>query len=473
MAISDLFNQFPNENILPTDGETPEGIRPRISPSTLSFPSAYQFAKRFIKVPNSISSGGGITSIDDPTYLGFTLLFESDSPLFNGATTGQTEVSANPNTESPEDSAAAQTTAASGPSGESAVGYLEKIGETQRAKYLRAFVQGIQKINRERPYYFQTIDGIKDAWEKSINFSEDPYVGSTDDEGITIGCLEAVDLKITALFNLYKLAVYDSKYRRTIVPKNLLKFDVKVIVHEIRKFKTAVNYLNSLTNNPSEGTANFVNGNTSAVTFKFKKCMWKASESGNVFDTVSNSEAQVATTAIKFSYSNVIMDGSYSGYSVDLDEGESQKPTIINDILKGKDLKPYAESQINGVLDTVQQRARSFGESQILGNAFGLTNQTLGVLDNPQALANALNGAALNALNDIPGSGNPTNSLGGQILPPGRQPTNGDGGQIQTSISGDKIFEDVVDPSKGFTSGNLFSNRPSGPGPLQSTNVFE
>ena len=473
MPTSDLFNQFPNNAISAAGNELPEGIKSIINPSNLSFPAAYEFAKRFVKTETGLSSGGGITSIDDPTYLGFTLLFETDSPLFNGAIIGETEPSANPNQTSPTDPASQLTQAPSGSSEESAVGYLEKIGETDRAKYLRAFVQGIQKINRERPYYWQTIGGLKTAWEKSINFTDDPYVGSSDDEGlsegITIGCLEAVDLKITALFNLYKLAVYDSQYRRTIIPKNLLYFNVKIFVHEIRKFKTTRNYIKRV--ETDKNIADIVNGNTSQVAFRLSKCLWKPAESGAVFETVSHTDMQVATTSIKFSYSNILMDGKYSGYSVDLDESGNQRPNLINDVVKGKSLAPYAESQLNGVVDTIEQRGRSYGESTILGNAFGLRRDALGVINNPQGLANALNGAALNLVNEQQGSGSIPQSIGGKIMPEGRAPTNGDG-NIETSISSTKIFETPTQNST-LQSSNVFgSKRPSGPSRLASDNIF-
>ena len=43
--------------------------------------------KRFINVnKDPTSSGNGVTDYDDPTYLGFSFVFNILSPLFNGAT---------------------------------------------------------------------------------------------------------------------------------------------------------------------------------------------------------------------------------------------------------------------------------------------------------------------------------------------------------------------------------------------------
>jgi hypothetical protein len=53
------------------------------------YPNSYDFAKRFVQTPSTFRSGGnGVTSLDDPTYLGFNLRFDISSPLFNGARKG-------------------------------------------------------------------------------------------------------------------------------------------------------------------------------------------------------------------------------------------------------------------------------------------------------------------------------------------------------------------------------------------------
>jgi hypothetical protein len=208
--------------------------------------------KRFVDTASNISfRGNGVTSLDDPTYLGFSLRFDISSPLFNGAAIGSP---GRPPTETPLLDSATNILSGIGlappinesgpigeignqiPGGESAVGYLKTLGENTRASYLTSFVQGLREVNEFRPYYWQTIGGLTEAWNKSLNV-KDPFQGSADEEGITIGCLEAIDLKISALFNLYKEAVYDNRYKRMVLPQNLMNFRVYIDVFEIRKFK--------------------------------------------------------------------------------------------------------------------------------------------------------------------------------------------------------------------------------------------
>ena len=391
-----------------------------------SFPSSYQFAKRFVNNANTAEGSGnnGVTALDDPTYLGFTLMFDISSPLFNGATRGAVSMPA------PEQSPAsfvdgnlnvsqsvgATSDAGSGtssyPSEPSAIGYLDKIGETNRVEYLRAFITGLLEVSKERPYYFQTIGGLLEAWTKSFEFAEDPFTGSGDGDGITIGCLEAIDLKMTALFNLYKMAVYDVRYKRMVVPKNLLRFDIYIYVQEIRKFKTVRNWLGSL--NPSNAgadTKKYVNENTSQVGFKFTECLWIPGACGKVFEGVTNVGGTVATTDIKFSYGTMENVSQFSGFDSKLDESKLQSnsdPAFLGKIKQfGKDqLDNVAAGAINLATRTVSNAIQGL----TLGNVFGLRNSLLGTIANPQGLLNAAVGAA------IQGAGLPatnTSSSGG------------------------------------------------------------
>ena len=391
------------------------------------YPSAYEFGKKFI-VPDKTTSkfGNGITSLDDPTYLGFGLRFDISSPLFSGI-----------------DGAVG---------GESAVAYLEAIGEFTRADYLKGFVRGIKSINEERPYYWQTIEGLSEAFNKTFNMS-DPFSGSGDGEGITIGCMEAIDLKISALFTLYKLACYDVKYKRYVLPKNLMYFNVYVDIQEIRKFQTFRNSIRSLITQSTEAkTSDFVNENTSQITFRFKDCVWDASESGEVFSNVTNAGGnEFATSSIKFSFSNIEMDSQFSGFDSKLADGRKLTPPIndpsLTDILKETAIK-FGKDKLNNVADSaisLAQRSLSvIGGNLKLGNVFGLRNQIIGTLGNAQTLLGAVQGAAVQEQTAF---GNSSFGLGGNPLGEGVQPNN------------------------SLPTGNVFGSSPSGPA-LQSTNIF-
>jgi len=403
-----------------------------------TFPNSYEFGKRFVSASTPVSkNGNGVTSLDDPTYLGFSLQFIQNSPLFNGTEGGE--------------------------GSESAIGYLEKVGQVTRANYLRAFITGIQSINRERPYYWQTIDGLGEAFNSTFEI-EDPYSGSAEGEGITIGCLEAIDLKLSALFTLYKLACYDVKYKRYILPNNLMDFDVYVHIQEIRKFKTVRNYLNAFfANSGDPTTADFVNENTSQITFKFSECKWIASESGKVFDSVTNAGGnEMAVSSMKWSYARVEMESQFSGFDSKLIDSAKQQPT---DEFNTNTITKFAKDSIlnksPGEVSLANRTSKSLIQNLFFGNVFGLINQGISAIQNPQGLSSALQGAAIQE-NQISNNRNTPslgdNPLGTPILSSNSLPT-------------EKIFtnEQVIN---NFKSIKAFENSPSGPS-LKSTNIFK
>jgi hypothetical protein len=473
------------------------------------FPTLYPFAKRFVSSSFTTAGGGnGVTAFDDPTYLGFTLMFDRTSPLFNGATIGDTQPSNSQigSQESPTQGGgqvninptAQPTTSVSSstPLGESAVAYLEAIGEKNRAMYLRSFVQGLFEINEKRPYYWQTIEGLAEAWEKTFNMI-DPYMGTPigeTGEGITIGCLEAIDLKMSALFSLYKLAVYDVTYKRFVLPRNLMNFDVYVYVQEIRKFNTLLDNENRQTK-----TADFVNQNTSQIGFKFSLCNWNPIVANKVFDGVTNAGGNAPITSqIKWGYSTIEMISQFSGYNSALDESKKQqssnpalgnpslgnklfdKVPVVSDSSFGDQLRQTLSDQFGIVRDnfnrlsTKENLGNTFsGEINrlqntllqriSLGNVFGIRNQLLQNIQNPQILLNAVNGAAFQVAEAIRNRNRKGPSLGGNPLGEGIEPSN--------TIPSGSIFPNPPDSSEIGVS-NIFGPRPSGPSPLDSTNVF-
>ena len=427
--------------------------------------SGDQIRKKFITVnKNPVSSGNGITGYDDPTYLGFTLTFDITSPLFNGATKG-----------------AAGATAASGSENDtvesqSAIGYLKAIGESNRANYLQAFVQGIREINNTRPYYWQSITGLSEAWQATSSMGPDPYVGSKEGEGISIDCLEAIDLKLTALFSLYRLAVYDSRYRRFVLPKNLMYFDVDVQVAEIRNFKQTVNYLSLLSGGKAGEAENaaVIKNNSSFVKFRFTDCIWAAEESAKAFETVSNAGGEVVSTSIKWSYSNVMLDAEFAGYDQSILSTRQQNGD-------GGQFRQFAKDQATQAAQQVLQSAASAAEravltqvnSLIFGNVHGGVQNTItNVLQNPGgALVNATIGGVGAAIqqngsqavtapiqladNIMPAPAQAKSSLPTEkIQPAANQPTNFDGAQ-----------------PKPFPPTKVFGPGPSGPPPLEPNNV--
>ena len=437
---------------------------------TGQFPSAYEFAKTFVTPFTSTNGGGnGVTSLDDPTYLGFNIRFNILSPLFNGATSGNPQPPAPPGNDALISEPSTTNTPIGLPADQSAVGYLNTVGQTTRASYLRAFVQGILEVQDSRPYYFQTIEGITEAYNKTMDMT-DPFIGSKNDGGIIIGLLEAIDLKVTALFNLYKLACYDVKYRRNIIPVNLRYFDVDVDIIEIRKFNSVRRATTaSNPNSPDNDSDRFVNKNTSVLTFRFSECTFDPAASSQVFANVANDgSGAFATSSMKWSYGKVEMQSQYSGYNSALKDTGLMQPSGIggkinlqNKVIDKADfskegirnivknnLKSFKDNVIKGAKANVERTVNSFTQGLEFGNVFGLRNDLIRSINNPQGLINSLNGAALQVLNSSPNE------------------------NIDQSID-DNIFLGSGSPNNlSLESTNIFGTQPSGPA-LESSNLFE
>lgn len=435
------------------------------------FPESYDYAKRFVQTRKTFEGGGnGVTSVDDPTYLGFNIRFDTSSPLFNGAEKGDVVSGAGELSES-------NNTSGDIPQTESAIGYLTVRGEANAANYLKAFAQGMLQIARTRPYYFQTIDGLDAAYTKTTDML-DPYMGVADADGISIGMLEAIDLKMSALFNLYKMAAFDVKYKRLRIPKNLLRFNVYIDVLEIRKFKTVRNYLGALAPEqfPADETLKVVNENTSQITFKFSQCMFDPAASGKVFENVTNiaDGANMAVSLMKWSYGKVEMEAQFSGFDSKLMDAKPQPidpnaPSKLEATVK-QFAKDQLANQAAGAINALERGVSSFIQNFTLGNVYGVFNNLKDKIANPQGLINSLNGAAVQALETEQSvSGGIPQSLGDNPFPdPAIQPGNSD------DIN-NRLFEDV--PSEPLANsdsvgGNIFGSSPSGP-PLESSNIFE
>lgn len=451
MPLTELFNQVPSDEVTGLLGNLQK-----------SFPNSYDMAKTFVQTSSSAAGGGnGVTSLDDPTYLGFNIYFDRMSPLFEGALEGSPAIPASDDPFALEGGGAGEV--GSHPSGESAVGYLNNLGEVTRATYLKAFCQGLKEIESKRSYYFQTIEGLQEAFSKTVNMT--PYGGSADGEGITVGLLEAIDLKMSALFNLYKAACYDVKYRRNLIPVNLMYFTVRVEVVEIRKFKQVRNFINALNPlSPEPELSKFVNENFSKITFRFDECEWDASASGQVFANVTNVQdsGNIAISSMKWSYGRVEIESQFAGYDSALVDTAPKQPKTYGDLAKGAG-KKLLDKAIQGAENLVQRKALSFVQGLKFGNVYGLGNQILNTIKNPQGLLSALQGALVQE-ETTPGFTNQigTNVFNGEIPP---------GGSTQT-LERSNIMP-RADESLPLTQTNIFGAAPSGPAPLEPNNLFD
>lgn len=169
---------------------------------------------------NDINFRKGIVRdrFDEPTYLTFCLDFTFDenyrdsdflavSPLFNMAE-GKSQ---------------------------SAINYLLARGHADKANQLAVFKKLLQYLRDDTPWYFQEVQGLDELWRKAIDMTK-PMKGGE----ITVKTLEAIDLRVTELADLYRNSVYDKQYMRERVPDNLRWFSMDIWVAEFRNLRNTL-----------------------------------------------------------------------------------------------------------------------------------------------------------------------------------------------------------------------------------------
>ena len=197
---------------------------------------------------------------EDPTYLGFKFVFDfgtlpidpeygwAPSPILrvNNYTQGNGAGMAS-GLQNPFGQSAYNT---EGPIYYSAYNYLLQregafVGtsnQVKRAQALKQFQVLLNDINSNSPWFFQSIDGLDELEKIKISGfqpeggNDDFNVQRTAGKVLTINCLESINLRISALANLYNQAVFDADNMRWLVPRNMRKFTMWIFVTEIRNF---------------------------------------------------------------------------------------------------------------------------------------------------------------------------------------------------------------------------------------------
>ena len=202
----------------------------------------------------------------DPTFLTFTLQFDTKSPLFNK---------------------------------EVAVKALrEQYDEPIRAQKLADFIDTIILINKEMPWYWKSITGVDRA--HTINMKE-PYWGGADAK-LTIDCNESINLAITGLMDLYRDAVYNLGGWTQVLPENYKRFNMFVTVSEVRLIQNSKKTKGGLDKSINEAiTGDFA----PKFVFKFGQCQFDVQSAKETFETLSSAEPSSPAPKINITYETI------------------------------------------------------------------------------------------------------------------------------------------------------------------------
>ena len=178
--------------------------------------------RSFLNSANNLGGKGVVLSdFDEPTYVGFWVEFDFNKPN-SPLTPGNFDFLPN-GLFGNEDSEY------------SAVKYLMNIGEVERADAMKSFNRLINDISVNTPHYIQNIGGLETLYKL------DPvqnYRGK--DAKISLNMLEGVDMRTTAMMDLYRRSAFDTTWMRWALPDIQRYFSMNIYITEFRSFHEPV-----------------------------------------------------------------------------------------------------------------------------------------------------------------------------------------------------------------------------------------
>lgn len=170
----------------------------------------------------------------------------------------------------------------------SAWSYLILNHEDERASLLKEFVNLLSNISSESPWYFSEISGLDEAINRKITMDKEFKIDEERSK-ISIKCLpDSFDDRIGTLLDLYRSIVWSWTTKREILPANLKKFDMGLLLFETPNIPF---HHEKHTNNYSQiGLGESSSYKTSYKYIEFHNCEFDYNSSKGNMGSVSNME---------------------------------------------------------------------------------------------------------------------------------------------------------------------------------------
>lgn len=182
-------------------------------------------------------------------------------------------------------------------------GHYSKIDIAGRMIALKRFASILSFINGHAPWFFDSIGGLDKATVPDITH---PF----KDRTLELGFKEdAVDMRITNLIDLYKYAAFDYVDMKEIIPENLRRFDMTVVLFHtpLRWYHTGMQTMRRGTFQYKSFAADDFDDRMSYKMYTFKGCEFVTESLGNVYPSdVSNKEPfNLGNAKISINYKRV------------------------------------------------------------------------------------------------------------------------------------------------------------------------
>lgn len=240
-----------------------------------------------------------------------------------------------------------------------------------RITCLQRFTRLLSYININSPWFFKSIKNLSQI--SKLNFEN-----LSEEKSIEIELnQDAIDMRISTLLSLYKYACYDDINLKEILPENLRKFDMCILVFSA-PIKFIHNIYNSKSNQPFKSIYSNENKTnpTSIMSFKLYKllnCEIDIDSIGGYMNNDINNEQPFALgqniLKIKYDRAYEYLMNEYTGLMFGSDGIYLDNPNItVNSI---NDLTVLSESKIHSNINTLLKGNSRF----VLGNIFNQEKQ--------------------------------------------------------------------------------------------------
>ena len=211
--------------------------------------------------------------------------------------------------------------------------YLHNHGDEYRASLLEEFRKGLHDLSKECPYYITNVEGLAEIM--NVN----PARGSRtkQDSYLKLTCNEGLDMRITALLDMYKKIAWDDTFQRWMLPDMMRYFMMDITITEFRIFKKFDRQSGIFSNSESEDLIDLI---APSIKFECYMCEFMFDEMYNHLSSfsVSDPRANSAKPIIKIKIGNVKQNNKYTLF-------KGNENLLISDIInieyyKKKDKAP-------------------------------------------------------------------------------------------------------------------------------------
>lgn len=170
-----------------------------------------------------------------------------------------------------------------------------------KQKSLESFAKILNYLSFECPWFFKEVGGLADATKR--NFKD--IDSGTKSITLTFNS-DAVDMRISTLLDLYVNACYDTVNFKEVIPENLRKFDIAIILFNppIANLNKPV-FTNSKTTDINKNKLNWANIGGADLTYKcliLKNCEIDINELSTTPEVVNNENPFTLDYTIKINY---------------------------------------------------------------------------------------------------------------------------------------------------------------------------